>query len=467
MSHKLAGVKRSLLVVMSLVASVTAAGPADAAACGWDDKTGWVARANAKPGAKQWDQGAPVRMSADFSRRVQVKRIEGWFGATSAQCGQNVALHIVGGKQEIETAISIYRMGYYGGARARLISEEKTVGDLWKFKVNENTPPGQYLFRLDAPRHKTSFVPLIIRDDNSKSAITFISSVLTWQAYNQWGGSSLYKGPDAKRETRAATVTFDRPYDGDGAGQFRYMEFPALYLAERAGHEINYITDLDLDSDPTALRNTKSIVVGGHSEYWTERMRGAIDASVDRGINFVSLGGNTAYNKITYDPKTRTMSNTIRWRDPTVRKSESQLLGSQYFTLGVKSDYIVKRTAQWPFNSLKKGEKIIGVVGNEVDAPVVSGKRVGVEVLAASPQVGTQKIAAVATYYTRESGSGILNIGTNGWVCAIDNKCPWGHVFAIKTRKQIAAVTNAIFEGLTREPLGKWRPATIDIPAQP
>jgi hypothetical protein len=357
-------------------------------------------------------------------------------------------------------------MGYYGGARARLVAVEKAVGDLWKFKVTAQTPPGQYLFRLDADRRKTSFVPLVIRDQKSKSAITFISSVLTWQAYNQWGGSSLYKGPDAKRESKAATVTFNRPYDGDGAGQLRYMEFPALYLAERAGHEVNYITDLDLDSDPTALRNTKSIVVGGHSEYWTERMRGAIDTSVERGINFVALGGNTAYNKITYDPKTRTMSNIVMWRDPSVKKPEALLLGAQFFALGVKSDYVVKSTAQWPFNVLKQNEKILGVVGREVDAPPSAGKRVGVEILAQSPPVGDAKISAVATYYTRESEAGILNIGTNGWVCAIDNKCPWGHTFSIKTRKQIAAVTGAIFEGLTRGPLGKWRPATIDIPAQ-
>jgi hypothetical protein len=405
-------------------------------------------------------------MSADFSRRVNVKRIEGWFGATSAQCGQNVALHIVGAASGAETTISIYRMGYYGGARARLVAVEKAVGDLWKFKVTAQTPPGQYLFRLDADRRKTSFVPLVIRDQKSKSAITFISSVLTWQAYNQWGGSSLYKGPDAKRETKALSVTFNRPYDGDGAGQLRYMEFPALYLAERAGHEVNYITDLDLDSDPTALRNTKSIVVGGHSEYWTERMRGAIDTSVERGINFVALGGNTAYNKITYDPKTRTMSNIVMWRDPSVRKPEALLLGAQFFALGVKSDYVVKSAAQWPFNVLKQGERIIGIAGNEVDAPPVSGKRVGVEVLAESAPLGAEKIAAMATYYTRESEAGILNIGTNGWVCAIDNKCPWGHTFSMNTRKQIAAVTGAIFEGLTRGPLAKWRPATIDIPAQ-
>ena len=459
-------VKRALLLITTLVACLLPMAPAAAGTCGWDTSAGWVARENAKAGAKQWDLGAPVRRSADFSRRVDVKRVEGWFGATSAQCGQSVALHLIGASKDIETTISIYRMGYYGGARARLVRVEKIQDILWKFKVDVNTPPGQYLFRLDAPRHKTSFVPLVIRDDKSKSAITFISSVLTWQAYNQWGGSSLYKGLDAKRESRALSVTFNRPYDGDGAGQFRYMEFPALYLAERAGHEINYITDIDLDSAPTTLRNTQSIVVGGHSEYWTERMRGAIDASVASGINLVSLGGNTAYNKVTYDPKTRTISDVITWRDPTVRKSESHLLGAQYFAMGVKSDYVVKSAAQWPFDVLKQGEKILGVVGSEVDAPVVNGRRVGVEILAASPPVGEKKIAAVATYYTRESGAGILNIGTNGWVCAIDNECPWGRVFATSTRKQIAAVTGAIFEGLTRGPLGKWRPATIDIPAQ-
>ena len=457
--------KRALLLITALVAFALPAAPAHAASCGWDDKTGWVARENAKPGAKQWDQGAPVRLSADFSRRIKAKRIEGWFGATSAQCGQSVALHLVGASKETETNISIYRMGYYGGARARLIGVEKISGNLWKFKADENTPPGQYLFRLSASRHKTSFVPLVIRDDKSKSPITFISSVFTWQAYNQWGGSSLYKGANAKRESKAASVTFNRPYDGDGAGQFRYMEFPALYIAERAGHEINYITDIDLDSDPTALRNTKSIVVGGHSEYWTERMRGAIDTSVDRGINFVSLGGNTAYNKITYDSKTRTIGNIVTWRDPTVKKPESLLLGSQYFALGVHGNYVVKSAAQWPFSVLKKGQKIVGVVGNEVDAPPTVGKRVGVEVLARSGPIGDS--SAFATYYTRESGAGILNIGTNGWVCAIDNKCPWGHVFASKTRKQIAAVTGAIFDGVARGPLGKWRPATIDIPAQP
>ena len=444
--------KRALLLIAALVACLLPMAPAVAGTCDWDTDAGWVARENAKAGSAKWDDGAPVRSGGDFSRRVELKRIEGWFGTTSAQCGQNVALRLVGGSKEIETKISIYRMGYYGGARARLIAVEKTFGNLFKFEVSQKTPPGQYLFRLDADRRKTSFVPLVIRDAKSKSPITFVSSVLTWQVYNKWGGSA---------------PTFNRPYDGDGAGQFRYTEFPALYLAERAGHEINYITDLDLDSDPTALRGTKSIVVGGRSEYWTERMRGAMNTSVDRGINLVSLGANTGYNRVTYDPKTRTISDVITWRDPTVRKSESHLLGSHFFAYGVKSSYTVKNGADWPFSVLKEGERIVGVVGPAVSSPVKKSRRVGVEILAQSPPVGDLKMPAIATYYTRSSGAGILNIGTSSWVCAIDNKCPGGNTFSITTRRQVAAVTGAIFEGITRGPLAKWRPATIDIPAQP
>ena len=238
-------------------------------------------------------------------------------------------------------------------------------------------------------------------------------------------------------------------------------------MAERAGHEINYITDLDLDSDPTALRGTKSIVVGGRSEYWTERMRGAMNTSVDRGINLVSLGGNTGLNKVTYDPETRTISDVVKWRDPTVRKSAAQFHGSHFFAYGVNSSYTVKNAAQWPFSVLKTGERIVGVVGPAVAAPSKNGKRVGVEILAQSPPVGDLKMPAVATYYTRSSGAGILNIGTSSWVCAIDNKCPGGNTFSMTTRRQLAAVTGAIIEGSTRGPLGKWRPATIDIAPQP
>jgi hypothetical protein len=44
-----------------------------------------------------------------------------------------------------------------------------------------------------------------------------------------------------------------------------------------------------------SLSNTKSILYGGHGEYWTANMRTNIASAIDRGVNFVSLGGNAAY----------------------------------------------------------------------------------------------------------------------------------------------------------------------------
>ena len=58
--------KRALLFITAVVASLVPMATAEAGTCDWDTSAGWVARENAKPGAKQWDLGAPVRMSADF-----------------------------------------------------------------------------------------------------------------------------------------------------------------------------------------------------------------------------------------------------------------------------------------------------------------------------------------------------------------------------------------------------------------
>jgi hypothetical protein len=158
--------------------------------------------------------------------------------------------------------------------------------------------------------------------------LTFISSVITWQTYNQWGGYSLYKGADGKRETRASEVSFARPYDGDGSGQFRYMEYPVIKAAEKIGLSINYATDFDLDSSPDLTSKTKALVFGGHSEYWTTQMRDAVEAAVDRGVNLIVLGGNTAFNRI--DINGETISGVTPWRD--LGRPEVTLLGSQFFT---------------------------------------------------------------------------------------------------------------------------------------
>ena len=443
--------RKTIALIIAGVAAATVLGtPAARAQSCSAPGAEWVKAENSKIGDRIWSKGVPFRLSADFSRRKQIDRIEGYFNTTSVQCGQSAKLTLVGAKN---ARVEIYRMGYYKGAGARQI-DSLSIKSGWKFSASDKYLPGQYLFKLIAEKRAASFLPLVISNPDIDSDLTFISSVLTWQSYNQWGGYSMYKGPDGKRETRASQVSFLRPYDGDGSGQFQYMEFPVIKSAEKLGVSINYATDFDLDSNVHLLGKTKSIVLGGHSEYWTTKMRDAGEAAVDSGVTLIVLGGNTAYNRI--DVNKYEISNIKEWR--ILGRPEIDLLGSQYFVLKYQRDMVIE-TQQWPFDVLPKNSIIKGVFGYEADTPITFNGPPVETIARASILPNEKSVPAMATYYTRNSGAGVLNIATNGWVCAMEDRCPWGHSFDKGTQSQIRRVTENILKGATRGPLGNWRTA--------
>ena len=509
----------ALSALLSIGVPVASATKKSAPNCRWDSAAGWVQRENLKVGNANWDHGIPIAYAGDFAGKEIRKRKggpfsswlapslsssgpEGWFSSPSATCEQSVALHISG--NGLPVTIKVFRMGYYGGAGARLI-EDATTGPVahysasapsqapeslvtanwpiaWDFKVTEKTLPGQYLIRLDDKSGDSDFVPIMVTNPESSSPLTFISSILTWQAYNGWGGYSLYKGPNRTRGSRAMVVSFNRPYDGDGAGQFRYMEFPIVRLAEKLGIDLNYITDLELAKDVSSLENTKSIVFGGHGEYWTTAMRVALDSAVARGINLISFGGNAGYNRPRLQANDRQLVMwrgartdpdrknpilaTTRWRSFPIMNPESLLLGAQYVGLGVNGDYTITHPLRWPFSAMKYPGLLRGVVGREVDSPLYAVGP-GVENLAwAEIKLRGKPITAMATYYTNSKNAGILDISTNGWSCAIDDVCPWHPAHFERTQMDVQLVTEEILKGLSKGPMGLWRPAIIDIQAR-
>ena len=441
---------RKFLVAVLLVAHLWPI-TATASSCGWDQSAGWVARENQKAGDKKWSDGVPLRFSADFSRRKDVPRIEGYLNASSATCGDKLTLPTVGSKK---FTASIYRMGYYNNAGARLV---KLLKSPTQISIDAKTPPGQYLIKISNNLRAATFVPLMVYGD-APSDLTFVSSVLTWQSYNQWGGSSLYKGPDGARESAAKVVTFNRPYDGDGSGQFRYMEQPLINLIEKQGIDTNYVTDFEVNSNPTIFSATKAIAVGGHSEYWTLAMRDSIESAVAAGVNLLAFGGNTAY-AIT-ELADREISGRKPYRE--VNRPESLLLGSQYFALAIKKDLVSNNA--WPFKTLGKDAVIKGLYGYEADT-ALGTIGPGVQVVARSAISPTEKgYVAMSTYYNAPSGASVLNMGTNAWVCAMNNRCPWGHSFDLVAQKQITTVTTEVLKAVKT---GKWPVAQIDFPSRP
>ena len=436
-------------LALSLMAGLLVAPSATAAQCSWDQSPGWVQRENAKTGTAQWAEAMPLRFSADFTRRKTKQRVEGYFGATSIGCGEKTPLTIIGAAS---ADISIYRIGYYKGAGARLVM---TIKSATSFTPSSKTPPGEYLVKLISTGRASSFVPIVVKSQSVKSEITFVSSVLTWQAYNQWGGTSLYKGDDGTRETRAESVTFNRPYDGDGAGQFRYMEEPLVQLIEQLGMDTQYLTDIDLGKAERI--NSGSIVFGGHSEFWSYPMRSVVEKTVAAGKNLIVLGGNTGYAQTLLDGRLLIGRNPFR----DLGMPESKILGSQFFALGIKKD--LESQNRWPFSLLGENAVIKGVYGYEADT-AMGTIGPGVEILARATISPTEKgFVAMSTYYSAPSGATVLNMGTNAWVCAMANRCPWGHTFDGQAQKQIKLVTAAILKAAKS---GNWRVAKIDIPTR-
>lgn len=440
---------KRLLIAVLLLALCPA--PAIASSCSWDTQPGWVKRENMKTGDAKWNTNIPLRFSADFSRRKNTPRIEGFASSTSATCGEKVSLTVMGSNK---FELGLYRMGYYRNSGARLI---RTLDSPQSIVIDSTMPPGQYLLKLRSKNRASSFIPIMVTGSVAND-LTYVSSVLTWQSYNQWGGQSLYKGSDGNRETKATSVSFNRPYDGDGSGQFRYMEQPLINLMEKNGLDINYQTDIDIDVKQQPFENTKNIILGGHSEYWTKKMRAHFDRAVSQGVNLLVFGGNTGYALT--EINTRSISGRTPYRE--LGNPESLLLGSQYFALGIKKDLISNNV--WPFSVLGKDAVIKNIYGYEADTAMGSPGP-GVQVLARAAISPTEKgFVAMSTYYTAPSGATVLNMGTNGWVCSMANRCPWGHTFDSHAQSQVQKVTSAVLKAVKDS---KWPVAQVEIPSRP
>jgi hypothetical protein len=86
-----------------------------------------------------------------------------------------------------------------------------TVAASWP--VPSSATSGIYFARLT--RDDTggaSFVLFVVRDDDGHSDLLFQTSDTTWQAYNDWGGTSFYAGPLGVNPSRAYKVSYNRPF---------------------------------------------------------------------------------------------------------------------------------------------------------------------------------------------------------------------------------------------------------------
>ena len=270
------------------------------------------------------------------------QNLGGFTTRTSVDLGEDVVLKIGrnGPVSPTRTVnIDVYRMGYYGGTGGRLVKQRRPTSPInneFKCKAMDATTglvdcgnwaatytiPGSslpasgiYLAKLTASTGDQTEVVFTVRDDKraTPSKLLYVLPDATYQAYNLFGGKSLYWGYEGENTVsgtdRAVKVSFNRPYAQAGARMNWFLgpDFELLFWLEKQGYDVSYTDDVQVQANPAQLREHDTIVVSGHSEYWSlPQFDGFLNAR-DAGVNIASFSANTAYWKVRYEDGNRTL----------------------------------------------------------------------------------------------------------------------------------------------------------------
>ncbi len=341
----------------------------------------------------------------------------------------------------------------------------------------------------------SAFAPRLLRRQSYSSL-----STCTWAAYNDWAEPIITSASKPPKDFHfGPRLTTQRPYArgliwlpkgaprivdeiipslGDtprypsyewayakdfckwyaGAGWATYDRQFALW-AEQEGLAIDYATQHDLDADAHTLDGYRCMVTVGHCEYWSARMRDAVDTWVERGGHAARFAGNfgwqirleddgntqVCYKELahSHDPLAgtdRKHLTTTLWEDPIVGRPGSLTFGLQaiygiYARVGAAvprgtGGFTVYRPEHWAFadSDLYFGDlfgssaRIFGFEVDGLDYEIRDGLPfpketkdipAGLEILAmglASPVEYRSRSARVPAIRRRRSGGWILEV---------------------------------------------------------
>jgi len=445
-----------------------APGLSDGPACPASRDPGWLGAENRRPGDR-------LALPAG---KVTAASVVGYADRSSAACGELVTLQLAGPASAVR--LVAYRIGDYHGTGARVVWRSAPVqvapqampsGEAFPHLVEPQWPlattvavdgtwtPGFYLIvpvgatGARAGRVLGPAIPLTVRDDASIAPVLFKASTLTWQAYGEWGGWSLYHGPRGSgavaAAARARVVSLQRPLVGAGYAQMQYMDLPVVRQLERIGLDVAYTTDEDVDERPDSLQGHAEIVTGGHGEYWTRPMYDGLLRAASAGVNLVFLGANNlwwqarlerspvasrpdrmaVYRSVAEDPVSRTdpLLTTTLWGPAPHFRDPAAVLGESHAAIGVHGGLQVMDAPAWFLagSGLTGGSVLPGSVGNEAAGYNVRGQNPATtQVLLAGVLRGARGPAVVsADYSTRPSGAAVFAAGTTDWACVPAGEC--------------------------------------------
>lgn len=292
-------------------------------------------------------------------------------------------------------------------------------------------------------------------------------STNTYNAYNNWGGFSLY-AYNGLALVQGHRVSFHRP----PATQYYNWEQPFVAWCESNNIEIDYAANSDLELHPDEFKNYALVLSVGHDEYWSTPMRDHLESFIAAGGNVAFFSGNTCCWQVRMEEvdkalvcwKQRFVMDPIYvtgphaqlstlWSHHLVNRPENQLTGVGFLWGGYhrshgqlmdgSGGYTVHRPEHWMFEGTNlNANDLLGakdtIVGYECDGCEMEwkdglpfpthrdGTPSGFEILATAPAIWHpddayfydrfekgRKGASVFGTYVR--GGTVVTVGSTDW----------------------------------------------------
>ena len=253
-------------------------------------------------------------------------------------------------------------------------------------KVGKDWATGYYDLHMEGPDGSSSHHFFCVKKNLSavKAKAVIILNTNTYQAYNYWGGANAYARvagmefgqptTDEDRNQAIGVLALNRPYaqgllvppkgfprlvnidnrgvgdpalpkdmnwfienqptpyDGS-AGFIDKWEHHFAAWCEINGYEIDYLTDHDFESGEDILGGYKSVLLVGHSEYWSGPQRDGLNDYVEGGGNLAVFSGNTGYWKVRWEKDAQSLichkwkgeTDDPLWQDSAARTDATHL----------------------------------------------------------------------------------------------------------------------------------------------
>lgn len=178
----------------------------------------------------------------------------------------------------------------------------------YEVKMRVSDKGGTFTQRNTRSAEATCYFVLRPAEPGKNSRILLQLATHTYNAYNNWGGSSVY-AYHGRAGLQGHRVSQLRP----PASQFGRWELPFVVWAEENGYAIDYATNLDLELRPEIVKPYALVLSVGHDEYWSAAMRDTVENFAGGGGNVAFFSGNTCCWQIRWEAETQSFLCWKQW----------------------------------------------------------------------------------------------------------------------------------------------------------